>query len=90
MIRGLNFEAGAAVDFGQGIRHVSTSYVMPSEMLVNIAIQSDAVAGPRVVTVTNPGGLSGGSANGAFSLSLVGGGPGPPTAVAPELWTLYR
>lgn len=67
-IYGTNFVSGATVTFGSGITVNSTSFVSSTQLTVNITIDSDASAGTRDVTVTNPDGQSG-TGTGIFTVT---------------------
>ena len=70
---GINFEPGASVSFGAGLTVTSTTVVSPRELAVALTIGATADAGPRDVTVTNPGGQTRTRAGGFTVL------PPPPT-----------
>ncbi|MBN1477149.1 VCBS repeat-containing protein [Candidatus Sumerlaeota bacterium] len=88
-VRGYNFQEGANVSFGQGIETLSVHWVLPNELRVQLRIQSNAAPGPRTVVVTNPTGLSGNTAMGAFSLSQFDGSV-QQTSVNRSTWSMYR
>ena len=79
-VTGLNFEPGASAAFGAGVTVTSTTVVSARELAVAIEIGATAAAGPRDVTVTNPGGQTGTRAGGftvrplppALGLAFVG------------------
>jgi hypothetical protein len=70
-IIGDGFRSGAelSVDFGDGIRVDSINYISAKEIYSVITIDSDAVAGRRSLTVTNPGGRST-TADSVFEVTL--------------------
>ncbi len=55
-VSGNNLQATTAVSFGPGIVVNSFRTVSPEEIMVNISIDSEAIAGPRQVTVSTIGG----------------------------------
>lgn len=63
-IRGLNFQPGAAVSFGDGVGVSSVTFVDSTTLIANITIDPGATSRERTVTVTNPDGTSGSLANG--------------------------
>lgn len=67
-ISGVNFQDGAAVDFGEGVVVRKVTFVSAEELRVRIRVHSRAAVGPRHVTVTNPDGQSGTLADG-FTVS---------------------
>ena len=68
-VNGINFEPGVSVSFGAGVTVTSTTVVSSRELAVAIEIPTLADAGPRDVTVTNPGGQTGTRAGG-FTVTL--------------------
>src|SRR6266849_4830820 len=68
-VNGINFEPGVSVSFGAGVTVTSTTVVSSRELAVAIEIPTLADAGPRDVTVTNPGGRTGTRAGG-FTVTL--------------------
>jgi hypothetical protein len=77
-ISGLNFQPGASVSFGQGVRVNSVSFVSSNLLQVSITIDPGAriETSGRTVTVTNPDGGSG-SLPDAFLITQPGAGPTP-------------
>jgi hypothetical protein len=77
-VSGMNFQPGAAVNFGDGISTRSVEFIDPSTLRVDITIDSQAREGYRNVTVINPDGASGSLVD-AFRVGT--GGGGSPTIV---------
>jgi subtilisin family serine protease len=85
-IAGGSFQSGATVGLGAGITVGSVTVTSAAQITLNITIAASAVPGARVVTVTNPGGLSGSLTNGftvGTSVDLVESSlTNPPSTVA--------
>ncbi|MFQ5789243.1 MAG: IPT/TIG domain-containing protein [Acidobacteriota bacterium] len=77
-ITGLNFQPGATVSFGQGIRINSVTFVNSNTLIVSITIDTGARVETqgRTVTVINPDGSSG-SLTDAFRIVAPGALPAP-------------
>jgi hypothetical protein len=58
IISGSNLEGTSSVSFGTGTAVSSFTNLSPTQLLVNVIINSDAVTGLRDVSVTTPGGSS--------------------------------
>jgi subtilisin family serine protease len=58
-IAGTMFAPSATVSFGAGITVNSVAFVSAQQLTVGITVVTTATAGPRTVTITNPGGASG-------------------------------
>jgi hypothetical protein len=58
IISGSNLEGATSVSFGTGVTVQSFSNISPTQLLVNVLINEDAVTGTRDVSLTTPGGSS--------------------------------
>ena len=67
-VSGSGFQNGAAVDFGARISVREVTFISDTQLDVRIRVNKKAGVGPRDVTVTNPGGLSG-SKVGCFAVN---------------------
>jgi hypothetical protein len=63
-LNGANFQNGASANFGAGITTNSTTFNSAAQLTANITVDALAAFGPRDVTVTNPGNLTGTLPNG--------------------------
>jgi hypothetical protein len=68
VINGNSFQSGAACNFGAGINVNSCTFNSATQLTANISISSNAGAGSRTVSVTNPDNQTGTLAN-AFSVT---------------------
>ncbi len=74
-IFGRQFKAGAQVFLGQGITVIGTPQVLSPEAIdVTIRIEANARIGGRQIFVFNPDGETAASAQGAFTIGVVGPG----------------
>jgi len=78
-VDGSNFASGAKVSFAaSGVAATAVTFVSDTRLTITVSVASNAAAGPRAVTVTNPD-LGKGSCSACFSVS-----PGPAvTSVSP-------
>jgi hypothetical protein len=68
-LTGANFASTAKVTFpGSGVAPYQVTYVGPTQLDILVSVASNATAGPRTVTVTNPDGAKG-SCTTCFSVS---------------------
>lgn len=72
VVTGDGFRSGLSVDFGAGVAIDSVTSVTWTQFTAHITIASNAVPGPRNITVTNPNGLQG---SGADLFSIVESDP---------------
>ncbi|MEW5764515.1 MAG: PKD domain-containing protein [Acidobacteriota bacterium] len=67
LISGNSFRDGAMADLGAGVSVQEVTFLSESVLSVRAAVSPSALPGPRIVTVTNPGGASA-SRTGAFEV----------------------
>jgi hypothetical protein len=76
-VSGTNFQSGATLSVRAGVTVTGVTVPSATQLQATLTIATDAVVGPRDVTVTNPGGASATLAGG-FGVTVPGPPPPPP------------